>query len=92
MSENYELYLANTSQFLASDLGDEMILMNLETGDYVALNSTSADIWKLAETDVSEEAIIGHLLEHYEVDKEVCKSETIVCINEMVSKHLLLKK
>lgn len=91
MNDNKERYLANTAQFIASDLGDEMILLNLETGDYIALNAVSADIWKQAEKEVSAEQIIDQLMQQYEVDKEVCKTETLECVSELVEKHLLLK-
>ncbi len=86
------MYIANTKQFISSDLGDEMILMNLESGDYIALNGTSADIWKLAENEANMDTIIDRLMEQYEVDKEVCKIETIACVKKMAEKGLLLKK
>lgn len=92
MHENSELYIANTKQYITSDLGEEMILMNLETGNYIALNATSADIWRESANEVSVDTIIDRLMEQYEVDKEVCKNETIACIKEMTEKGLLLKK
>ena len=46
MSDTF--YLSNQKKFIASEFGDEMILMNLDTGDYINLNIVSADIWKQA--------------------------------------------
>ena len=92
MSENTKLYLANAELYIASDFGDEMILMNLQSGDYVALNAVSADIWKQAEKPINATQIIDHLMENYEVEKEVCESETLTCIEEMLEKQLLIKR
>jgi hypothetical protein len=89
---NDTVYITNTTKFIASDLGEEMILMNLETGDYVALNAVSAEIWKLAEKEASGSQMIEHLLQQYEVEEEVCRKETESCITEMVEKGLLQTK
>lgn len=85
-------YTANTNKFIASEFGDEMILMNLESGDYVNLNQVSADIWRKAESSkITMEDLINFLLEEYDVSQEICTKETSECIQQMTEKDLLLK-
>ena len=78
------------TKYLASGLGDEMILMNLKTGDYIALNAVSAEIWKKAEESFTVRQIVSHLLQQYEVAEEECKKETLACIEELLQKELLV--
>ena len=86
-----ENVIVNRDKFISSGFGDEMMLMNLETGNYVGLNSVSADIWRQAENKTSPKEIIDHLLKLYNVDEEVCKGQVLTCMTEMLEKELLLK-
>ena len=68
-----------------------MMLMNLETGDYVGLNVVSADIFSQSEEKTTAQQIISFLLQKYNIDEEVCKAEVITCIEKMMEKDLLVK-
>lgn len=84
-------FIVNTEKFISSNIGDEIILMNLETGNYVALNIVSADIWKQAEKETSGQTIINYLLQQYNVEEETCRAQTMTCIEDMLEKGLLCK-
>ncbi len=84
-------FIVNTNKFISSGFGDEMMLMNLETGDYVGLNTVSADIWRQAEKQSTAQQIIDYLLQQYDVEEEVCKREVLTAMEEMLEKGLLIK-
>ena len=86
-----DLFTVNSDKFISSAFGDEMMLMNLETGDYIGLNEVSADIFRLAEKKASVEQIINHLLQHYNVEEDVCRVQVLSCIENMLEKELLIK-
>lgn len=86
-----ETFIINNEKFISSGFGDEMMLMNLETGDYIGLNSVSADIWRQAEKQTTVQQIIDHLLEQYDVEEAVCKTEVIAVMQQMLEKGLLIK-
>lgn len=79
----------NEAGFLVSELGNEIVMMNTRTGDYIGLNEVSADIWKLLEQPVKTEDLISNLTKRYEVDKEICETETIACLNNMLTQNLI---
>ena len=84
-------FIVNTNKFISSGFGDEMMLMNLETGDYIGLNTVSADIWKQTEKQITAQQIIDYLLQQYDVEEEVCKREVITAMQQMLEKGLLIK-
>ncbi len=84
-------FIVNNNKFISSGFGDEMMLMNLETGDYVGLNTVSADIWRQAEKQTTAQQIIDYLLQQYDVEETVCKTEVITVMQQMLEKDLLIK-
>jgi hypothetical protein len=86
-----DTFMVNNDKFISSGFGDEMMLMNLETGDYVGLNTVSADIWRQAEKQTTAQQIIDYLLQQYDVEETVCKIEVITVMQQMLEKGLLIK-
>ncbi len=82
----------NDTQFLASDLGNELVMMNLETGDYISLNEVSASIWKLLEQPSKPAEVISRLLERYEIDEENCSRQTFLFLNKMYEQQMITVK
>ena len=85
------LFRINREKFISSAFVDEMMLMNLETGNYIGLNAVSTDIFQLAEEETTVTRVIAFLRNKYEVDEETCRAEVISCINTMIEKGLLVK-
>ncbi len=84
-------FIVNNKKFISSGFGDEIMLMNLESGDYIGLNTVSADIWRQSENQSTAQEIINYLLQNYNVEENVCKAEALTCIEQMLEKGLLLK-
>jgi len=82
--------MINNDKFISSGFGDEMMLMNLETGDYIGLNSVCADIWGQAEKKITAQQIIDYLLQQYDVGEEICKREVLTAMQQMLEKGLLI--
>jgi hypothetical protein len=51
-----------------TQLDDEMVLLNLETGTYFGLDALGSRIWKLIEQGATEAAIFEQLLTEYAVE------------------------
>ncbi len=49
-------------------LGDEAVLLNVESGVYFGLNAIGARIWELLVEGTTQEEIIGRLLDEYDVE------------------------
>jgi len=74
----------NETKFLASALGEEIVMMNTDNGDYIGINSVGSDIWNLLAQPMRLDELIAKVGEIYEGDTEQLKTE----INEFVQRML----
>jgi hypothetical protein len=72
--------------WLTARVGDELVMMSAQTGDYVGLTEVGARVWKLIETPQELNALCSKLQEEFEVSAETCRSDVEVFLNELV-KH-----
>lgn len=63
------------SDVAASPLGDELAILDLRTGEYFTLNETGAFLWSQLASPKSQGDLCADLLDHFEVDEEVARSE-----------------
>ncbi len=83
------LIIRNDQQFLTSELSDELLMMNLETGNYIVLNEVSADVWKLLEQPLPAESLVDKLVDIYTISKEDCLQKTFLFLKEMADNELV---
>jgi len=76
-------------RFLASMLGNEMVIMDTINGNYIGLNVVSSTIWNHLEHELTITELISKLLAEYEVDPSACEEETLYCLNKMVEQGLV---
>lgn len=76
-------------RFLASMLGNEMVMMDTINGNYIGLNEVSSAIWNYLEHELTVAEVISNLLSEYEVDRSACEQETLYCLNKMIEQGLL---
>lgn len=62
---------------ITSELGDDLVMMDINTGSYLSLNETGHIIWQQIENPIKVEDIVKHLMNHFEVEASVCAHETI---------------
>jgi len=72
--------------WLAAKVGDELVMMSAEKGNYIGLSEVGARIWEIIETPQQVDAVCARLLDEYEVSPEACRSEVETFLNELV-KH-----
>ena len=72
--------------WLAAKVGDELVVMSAETGNYVGLTEVGARIWELLETPQELGSLCGKLLQEFDVSAEVCRDDVDVFLIEL-AKH-----
>jgi hypothetical protein len=73
--------------WLAAKVGDELVMMSAEKGNYIGLSEVGARIWELIETPQDVDAICAQLQDEYDgVTPEACRAEVETFLNELV-KH-----
>lgn len=58
--------------WVGSEIDDAFVMVNVETGKYVALNRTANIVWKAMEHPVDQPTIERALCESFEVAPEEC--------------------
>jgi hypothetical protein len=80
----------NESGFLSSNLGEETVIMNLDNGDYLGLNSVASDIWNLLEKPISVENLYNRIISIYDVTEEQCKNEADTFLQQLTEYNMLV--
>lgn len=75
---------------LFSEVGDNIVMMNADTGDYIDLEGVAADIWRLLETPMPIDALVERLVKLYDVDKDQCLAETTVFLADLHDDNLIV--
>jgi pyrroloquinoline quinone biosynthesis protein D len=72
-----------TDHFAETELDDEIVLMNIDTGRFHALKGTALSVWKLIDGARDLKAISSEITSRYDVDAATCSTEIERFIDEM---------
>ncbi len=73
----------NTQNLLTSEVGDEMVMMDLEGGNYISLNKVGRVIWEQIESPTKVKELITYLVGRFNVDKDTCTTDTLEYLQSM---------
>ena len=69
---------------VAADVGGEVVILSLASGEYFSLNEVGSRIWELIAQPRRVADVRDQLLEEYsEVDRERCTADLLAVLSEM---------
>lgn len=75
---------------VAAEVGGEIVILNVTSGEYFALSAVGARIWALIEQPRCVRDVRDQLLREYvDVDEERCTDDLLALLREMYSEELL---
>jgi hypothetical protein len=77
------------SDVLASEFGDELIILNLRDGVYYGLEDVGARIWQLLQRPISVAALRDALVTEFEVDPARCEHDVLTLLADLTGKGLV---
>jgi hypothetical protein len=77
------------SQVVARLVGDETVILNLETSVYYGLDSVGSRIWNIAEENGNLQSVFDALKEEYDVAPDVLQQDILRLADELAAKGLL---
>jgi hypothetical protein len=89
-TESDTLLQRRDDRHLTNPVGDESVLLNLDTGDYLGLNNVAAFIWRLLEHPIRLSELERELLSAFDIDINTCREETRVFLQRLESLGLLV--
>jgi hypothetical protein len=72
--------------WLTAKVGDELVMMSAETGNYIGLTDVGARIWELIETPQEMNTLCRKLQEEFDVSAETCRTDVEAFLNDF-AKH-----
>ena len=76
-------------EVVSCDLVEEAAILNLKDGVYYGLNPVGARIWKLIQKPRKLSDILEILLDEYDVEREVCQSDLMELIKQLLDRGLI---
>ncbi|HEX4409644.1 MAG TPA: PqqD family peptide modification chaperone [Xanthobacteraceae bacterium] len=80
------MIIRKQGDWLAAKVGDEMVMMSAEKGNYIGLSEVGARIWELIETPQDVTSVCATLENEFEVEPEICRTEVETFLDEL-KKH-----
>lgn len=77
------------SHQVSSDLGDEVVILDLKAGAYVGLEEVGARVWHLLSEATTVGEIENTLMEEYDVDPERCARDLDTLLQGLIDKGLV---
>lgn len=62
-----------SAECVSHPVEDTLVILDIQSGEYVALNETAAAVWECLEQPADLDAIVNSLVTGYEVEPAVCQ-------------------
>ncbi|AFK02404.1 hypothetical protein Emtol_1255 [Emticicia oligotrophica DSM 17448] len=84
---NYQL---NTEKILFTQLGEEGVIYDTESNEYVSLNETFFKILQGIENRKTTEQIVRNLCDEYDISEEKCAREVHAALLKLADKKYII--
>ena len=84
-----ETVVQRSENVLFSELDSEIVMMDIQQGNYYELEEPATRIWELAETPVRVSEICATLQDEYEIEAAQCETEVIAFVQELESREVI---
>lgn len=74
---------------LTSDMGDEVVMLNILNSEYYGLDSVGCFIWQSIENSITISDLVDKLLLEFAIDRETCINEVSVFLQELHQQGLI---
>ncbi|MET0247904.1 MAG: PqqD family protein [Sphingomonas sp.] len=84
-----EAVIARNGSVLDANVGDETVLMSVDTGEYYALTATSREIWNRLDTPISVRDLCRALADAYGAPVETVTADTLAFLDYLERRNML---
>jgi hypothetical protein len=78
------------SNLVFSKIDDEVIMMSIKKGEYYGLDNIGSRVWEIIEKPIAFKKLIDILRNEFEVSEELCRSDVMSFLEELVYKELVV--
>jgi hypothetical protein len=81
--------LVRDQYLAATDLGGQIVVLNVHTDTYVSLNAVASDIWTMLSEPRRVGDIFEFLLQRHDVDDETLSRDVLPFLQHMIERRLV---
>jgi hypothetical protein len=86
---NLSSHVTLSPRQISSELGGEVVIMDLQKGVYHGVQGVSAFIWNLLAQPISIQEICDRVTGEYEVESSRCQSDVMALIQQLLDEGLV---
>ncbi|CAK0761823.1 putative Coenzyme PQQ synthesis protein D (PqqD) [Gammaproteobacteria bacterium] len=90
MSLIFDSIVRRNDELLSAQVDDDLVMMNIATGNYHSLDDIGARVWDILAEPVSVMAICEQLMKEYEVEPTTCQHDVLTLLANMAEQNMLL--
>lgn len=79
----------NDENLMSNELDEELVIMDIENGNYIGINRTGYFIWKALDKPMKFAELIDLLVIKYAVDQQKCILDTTLYLEMMLKQNLI---
>jgi hypothetical protein len=83
-----EKFIQNKA-IVQSKMGEEVVMLDMDSGFYFGLNSVASVIWGLLSNEIGFEELIDKLMTQFEVERSLCEADTKELLDQMLEKKII---
>jgi hypothetical protein len=83
------MYYIQNKEVIQSRVGDEVVMLDVESGYYFGLNSVASVIWDMMKEKIELNTLVENLMKEFDVDKATCELDTLELLEEMEVKKII---
>jgi hypothetical protein len=81
--------VARTQDQLSGDVDGEVVLLNIERGEYFHFNDAGSRVWDCVEAPTSIGTIVDQLLEEFDVERGECERAVLEFLRKLLAEGLV---
>jgi hypothetical protein len=75
---------------LSTEIGDDVVLMNIDLGRYYSLDDIGSEIWNQVEKPVLVSTLCQALAEKYKADATTVATDVLALLNKLLEQQLIV--
>lgn len=81
--------ISRASSVLYNDFDDGLIMMDIDSGNYFDVDSVGARVWALLEKPMTIAQLCDVLIQEYDVEPDICQTQTTEFVAYLHDKDLV---
>ena len=83
------MMVGRSQNMIAADVGDEAVILDIQSGYFFQLNRTAALVWGMLEAPIAAGELCAKMAEAHSVDPALCRDDVMEFITDMRERELI---